>query len=126
MGYQNILLIDDDDDDQEIFIAAVQELANSVVCTAINSAESALEKLESKQVLADLIFLDLNMPLMNGRQFLIKLKENEELEHIPVIVFSTSSNDRNIQETRDLGAVNFITKPSRFSDLKIILKSIIG
>jgi CheY-like chemotaxis protein len=126
MAYQNLLLIDDDDDDQEIFLTAIKELANSIVCIAMSSAESALEKLETKQLLADLIFLDLNMPIMNGKQFLIKFMENDELKHIPVIVFSTSSNDNSIQETKELGAHDFITKPSRFSDLKNILKSIIG
>jgi CheY-like chemotaxis protein len=126
MSYKHILLIDDDDDDQEIFLSAMEELEFSVMCTVLSSAESALSKLETKQTIADLIFLDLNMPIMNGKQFLKEIMKNEELRHIPVIVFSTSSQQETIQETKKLGAHDFITKPTKFSDLKNILKSIIG
>ena len=126
MPYQHILLIDDDEDDQEIFLTAMQEISVRAVCTAVSSAVSALQKLKTKQMLADLIFLDLNMPIMNGKQFLKEIMKSEELRLIPVIVFSTSAQLETIRETKELGAHDFITKPSKFSELKNILRPIIG
>jgi CheY-like chemotaxis protein len=129
MAYRHILLIDDDYDDQEIFLSAVHELTVSadcpVDCIALGDAENALHQLKNGQVPADLIFLDLNMPMMDGRQFLAELKSSESLREIPVIILSTSSNRETIQETRKLGAFDFLTKPTSFTGLKSILKSII-
>jgi CheY-like chemotaxis protein len=125
MLYSHILLIDDDDDDQEIFLTAMKELSNSVACTAVSSAQAALHKLETKEVTADVIFLDLNMPIMNGKQFLAELKKNETLKEIPVIILSTSAHAETIRETKALGAMDFITKPSSFTDLKNILQLIL-
>jgi CheY-like chemotaxis protein len=125
MAYRNILLIDDDIDDQEIFLTAIQDLPLSIDCIAEGSAETALKKLMEKQVSVDLIFLDLNMPVMNGREFLIAIKKNPELSNIPVIILSTSSNAATIKETRQLGALDFITKPDTYSVLKNILHDIV-
>jgi CheY-like chemotaxis protein len=125
MLYSNILLIDDDEDDQEIFVTALKELGSAVVCQAEHSAREALRKLENSQVAADVIFLDLNMPIMNGIQFLKEVKKKESLKDIPVIILTTSSNSETIKETKALGAADFITKPNNFSELKKILQSII-
>jgi CheY-like chemotaxis protein len=125
MSYRNILLIDDDEDDQEIFLTAMKELPPGPVCTALSSAETALKVLISRQMVVDLIFLDLNMPIMNGKEFLKELKKNEGLKQIPVIVFSTSSHYDTIRETKELGAQDFITKPEKFDRLVTILQTLI-
>jgi CheY-like chemotaxis protein len=125
MAYRHILLIDDDEDDQEIFLTAMKRLSNPVPCTAFGDAEAALKKLEDHQLTTDLIFLDLNMPVMSGIDFLKKLKTNDALKAIPVIVFSTSSHPNAIKEARDLGALDFITKPDKFEQLVTILRSLI-
>ena len=119
------MLIDDDEDDQELFLEAIDDLAESVVIKVLDNAKTALQVLESKQLMADLIFLDLNMPIMDGQDFLRAIKKNETLKEIPVIVLSTTSNPVTIKYAKELGAKDFITKPSKFSDLKKILKSII-
>jgi CheY-like chemotaxis protein len=125
MPYHNILLIDDDEDDQEIFLTALGAVSGSIVCTTISSAREALQKLTGKMVTADLIFLDLNMPIMNGQQFLTEIKKNDALKDIPVIVFSTSSHSGMARDAKDLGAHDFITKPDKFNDLVNILRSVI-
>jgi CheY-like chemotaxis protein len=125
MRYKNILLIDDDDDDQEIFLSAVEELSGSVHCIALSGATDALQKLTSKILHPDVIFLDLNMPIMNGQQFLVEIKKNEELKNIPVIIFSTTSHCTTIQHTKKLGAFDFITKPARYDELIKILTAFI-
>jgi PleD family two-component response regulator len=121
MQYSRVLLIDDDEDDQELFLMAMKEIAGSIDCTALSSARTALRQLETRVLTPDLIFLDLNMPVMNGQQFLSEMKKKEELKRIPVIILSTSSNTVAIDEVKALGARLFITKPSEFKELKNIL-----
>ena len=125
MKYQNILIIDDDEDDQEIFLAAVKEVSTTVVSMAFDSGVEALKQLRLHSISPEVIFLDLNMPVMSGQQVLIELKNDPALQNIPVIIFSTSSRPSTIQEMKDLGATDFITKPSGFGDLVNILKSLL-
>ncbi len=122
MAYKDILLIDDDEDDQEIFITAANTLSHNIKCTAIFDAAVALEKLSGKSIIPDVIFLDLNMPVMNGQQFLLEIKKRESLRDIPVIIFSTSSQPKTIDTMKKLGAHDFITKPGLFDELVTILK----
>jgi len=126
MFYRNILLIDDDQDDQEIFLAALRSLSDSVLCSVADKANDALSKLSTKNLTADLIFLDLNMPLMSGQEFLKEIKQDDGLKHIPIVIFSTTSNNRTVQETKNLGAHDFITKPDNFDELRAIIKNYIG
>jgi len=126
MPYKKILLIDDDPDDHEIFLTALEMVSKSVAFIGLNSAHEALQKLMAKIINADIIFLDLNMPLMNGQQFLKEIKKNEELKAIPVIVYSTSSHSTIVNQTKELGADSFITKPDKLDDLKNILQSLIA
>ncbi|KQS26813.1 response regulator [Dyadobacter sp. Leaf189] len=125
MLYQNILLIDDDEDDQEIFLSALENAADSVKCVAFSNAVQAFEKLQKNELDTDIIFLDLNMPLMNGQEFLTQLKKQQDLKDIPVIILSTSSNQNTIQQAKKLGAVDFITKPHSFDDLVQILRRVL-
>jgi len=126
MLHRRILLIDDDHDDQEIFLTALEHITNEVVCTTIDSARDALHQLSTGNISTDLIFLDLNMPIMNGQQFLIEIKKSAALRHIPVIIFSTSSHAQTIRETKELGAKDFVTKPDKFDELKRLLQSLIA
>ena len=124
MKYKNILLIDDDSDDQDIFISALGEVSDSVKCTVISDAVLALDKLRSEAIIPDVIFLDLNMPLMNGQQFLAEIKKDSVLNKIPVIVLSTTSHSAVIRDCRNLGALDFITKPDDYNTLIQILRRI--
>jgi CheY-like chemotaxis protein len=125
MQYSRVLLIDDDEDDQELFLLAMKEIAASVECITLDNARSALTQLENRALIADVIFLDLNMPVMTGQQFLSELNKREALSRIPVIILSTSSNNETIDQARALGAKKFITKPSNFTELKNILHRIL-
>jgi CheY-like chemotaxis protein len=111
-------LVDDDPDDQEIFKLILAELDSHIHCvTALNGAE-ALEYLKIHPTFhPDFIFLDLNMPRMNGKQCLIELRKIHKLRAVPIIIYSTSAEARDIEEMTRLGATRFITKPS---DLTIL------
>lgn len=125
MKFQNLLLIDDDEDDQELFIEAAKEIAPDINITVVPDASIALEKLISKAVTADVIFSDLNMPRMNGQQFLLEIKRRPDLKDIPVIIFSTSSHAHTIQLVKDFGAHDFITKPGLFNELVSTLRRLL-
>lgn len=112
-----LLLVDDDADDREIFITALDLLGKEeIICHTAANGPDALRRLSSGEIQPGLIFLDLNMPMMNGQQVLKKLKGHESLCHIPVIVLSTASDPDIIAETESLGAAHFYSKPARIAD----------
>lgn len=125
MHYSRVLLIDDDEDDQRFILMAIKEIGASVECVTLDDARSALTQLENGAVVADVIFLDLNMPMMTGQQFLSELNKRKSLSQIPVIVLSSCANIETINATMALGATIFITKPGNFKDLKIVLQKIL-
>lgn len=125
MPFQTLLLIDDDEDDQEIFITAAGEVSSGVSCMAFHDAREALDKLSRREIDPDIIFLDLNMPIMDGHQFLAEIKKNPALKNIPIIIFSTSSHPNTIQTVKALGAHDFITKPGLYDELVNILRPIL-
>lgn len=118
----HILLVDDDPDDQEIFESVIKEILPTAKCSGAGNGQHALEKLTDGSPRPHIIFLDLNMPLMNGKQFLVEIKKHPDIEKIPVIVLSTSSDPTNFAETKQLGAKYFITKPDRFSQWEHALR----
>jgi CheY-like chemotaxis protein len=125
MRFQNLLLIDDDEDDQELFMEAAREISADIHITVVPDAAIALDRLINKTVTADVIFSDLNMPRMNGQQFLLEIKRRPELKDIPVIIFSTSSHAHTIQLVKDFGAHEFITKPGLFNELVSTLRRLL-
>ena len=115
-------LIDDDADDQEIFLSVLQELGPSIHCITATNGEEAIRRLTSREVTPDLIFVDINMPLMNGKQFLRECNMLDGIKTIPVIILTTSSDKNSIEETMKLGARDYITKPDRFSGWGTIIR----
>lgn len=125
--YKRLLIIDDDIEDQEIFMEALKEVDASIICYSANTGEDAFKRLETDIViLPDLIFLDLNMPKLNGKQVLKEIKKTRGLSNIPVIMYSTSFAPRDIEEIGQLGAVHHLLKPSRFDDLCKALSQILS
>jgi CheY-like chemotaxis protein len=120
--FNYVMLIDDDEDDREIFLTVIKENAASVVCNVAENGREALDKLTHEFIKPDLIFLDLNMPRMNGKEFLLEIKKFDGLRDIPVIILSTSSDKETIAETRKLGAQHFISKPDKFSSWEALLR----
>ncbi len=119
------LFIDDDMDDQEIFSFALKSLDKRVdVITAENGIE-ALRILQSdKDFVPDFIFLDLNMPKMNGKDTLPELRKLPGIEKVPIFIYTTSSQERDLLTAQKLGATDFITKDSSIERLKTSLKTL--
>lgn len=124
MRYKNILQIDDDYDDCDFFLEALEEVS-SAAYTAIHNPVQALQKLVCKEIHPDLIFLDINMPVMNGMELLIEMNKKEVIKNIPVIIFSTSIPSDIENKLQGLGAVGYYIKPNDFGTMKTILRNIV-
>lgn len=123
---KKILLIDDDSDDRELFFETLASIDPVSVCHPLPDGEEALSKLASNEIeKPDMIFLDINLPVMSGWQILTELKKTESYQQIPVIIYSTSSNPRDREIAKQLGALCFITKPSNHRMLKAILEIVV-
>jgi CheY-like chemotaxis protein len=125
--HKRLFIIDDDVEDQEILMEALDEVDKNIECSTSTSGEDALRQLEKGlTILPDLIFLDMNMPKLNGKQILKELKKSTVTKAIPVIMYSTSFAPRDIEEIGQLGAAHHLVKPSRFDDLCRSLNVILG
>lgn len=119
-----VLNVDDDQEDREFFCDALREIDAAITCLTAGSGMEALTLLESLTSLPDYIFLDINMPMMDGKQLLRTLKKLPAFQSIPVIMYSTSTDTREIRECYRLGAEDFLIKPHSFEKLIHDLNSI--
>lgn len=111
-----ILLIDDNPGDAKLIRLAFMKILTQVSISVVDSAELAFKHLYGERNAApfsapDFVFLDLNLPTMNGLTFLELFKNDAKLRSIPVIVISSSNSEKDIAECYQLQAGGFITKP---------------
>ena len=122
-----ILLVDDDIDDCDLFKDA---LAETGLHTTIDIAHEGVKIMElfntRAEYLPHLIFLDLNMPKVSGTECLREIRRASYLNGIPVIIFSTSCSDIDVEETYSGGANLYIQKPSEYIQLIALLKKVLG
>lgn len=124
--YIHIILADDDEDDRMFFMDAFDELKiNTKVQTFINGVELMNYLNEADSILPNVLFLDLNMPMKNGIECLLEIKENERFNDIAIAIYSTSSSEEHIEETFVNGANIYIKKPNDFNALKKILSDVV-
>jgi CheY-like chemotaxis protein len=115
---KTLFIIDDDEDDQLFLHEAIRDLNIPIACYYANNGELALQQLKMEEIpVPDFIFLDLNMPKLNGKECLIEIKKLPQYAHVPIIIYTTSSNQKDMQEIMELGAHYFLTKPTRISEL---------
>jgi CheY-like chemotaxis protein len=107
-----ILLADDDADDREFFRQAVANSGVEVEFTAVSDGLQLIELLSSikNPILPDVIFLDLNMPGLNGKVCLREIRKQDKFSSMPVIILSTSTRPKDIDETYLGGANRYISK----------------
>ena len=121
-----LLVIDDDLEDKEILEETLHDINPSIQCLMMDTCEDGLNYLQNGlNILPDYIFLDLNMPKMNGKQCLKLLKEDASLKDIPVIIYTTSYQEKDREETMGLGAHYFLTKPTSINQLKKEIRHIL-
>ena len=121
-----ITLADDDEDDRLFFTDAFEELRINTVVNTVNNGKELLDFLNHPEsILPHIIFLDLNMPILNGIDCLIEIKRNDKFKDIAIAIYSTSSSDQDVENTFVLGANIYIKKPSNFNDLKKVLSEVV-
>jgi len=119
------MIIDDDADDKFFFKEATESMFISSVCLEANDGADAVNQLRKVEQLPDIIFLDINMPRIDGRECLKELKRESRLKSIPVIMYSTSFTDRTIAELQALGASDYLTKPTDINKLPAQIHEVI-
>jgi CheY-like chemotaxis protein len=125
MPIRTIWLADDDDDDCIVFNEAVNELTDQTKVTCISNGVDLINRLMTGFSLPDLLFIDINMPLKNGMSCLREIKSAPQLNHLPVVIWSTSGVDDDVTEAFRLGARLFIQKPSSFTKFKEIIQKVL-
>ncbi len=122
----SLLFVDNDPDDFMIFSKAVERTGYTPVCTHAADGRVALELLEGMEQLPRFIFLDINMPGMNGMELLAIMERNARLRDIPVVMYSTSNAPRDIEDARLLGAWYYLIKPATLPELTDALTYILS
>lgn len=117
MNTRRLFLVDDDSDEQWIFNTALNAVDPTIELSGAANGQEAIRQLASASAQPDVIFLDLNMPIMNGLECLRQLKSDPGLSSIPTIMYSTTSDPQTISKSREMGAEDFITKPYNFDEL---------
>lgn len=114
MNSLNILLIEDD----MIEVMKLNRVARSLdlnhTIIEANNGEEALTLLEKKDNLPDIILLDLNMPKINGIEFLKIVKNDDRLKYIPTIILTTSNNQKDLLECYKEGIAGYVLKPLKY------------
>ena len=124
MERYKILLADDDPDDRELFTEAAG-MHDAHVIGVQNGMQLMINLLQT-DALPDVILLDLNMPEKDGKECLREIREHDKLKAIPVVIYSTSSAKKDIDDTQRLGANLYITKPNSFAELKKTIQRLLS
>jgi CheY-like chemotaxis protein len=117
----NILLADDDQADCLLFKLALEALPFTATLSVVHNGEQLMETLSAASKLPDVLFLDLNMPRKNGFASLGEIKRNTGLWGLPIVIFSTCSEEKAVSNVFRDAAYYYIRKPDDFNVLKKVL-----
>ena len=115
-----ILNVDDDPDDREMFCRAIQKIDGEIQCIQVSSGEDAIELLSKNEVTPEYIFMDINMPRINGYECVKEIYEFSNLKHTEIIMFSSTFNPRDQVDFGVLG-LKYLLKSS---SLRALVESI--
>lgn len=123
-NFKQIFLADDDEDDQLFFVNAMEEINPAFDCQIARNGEMALKLLKNAADIPAIIFLDINMPIINGMDCLKALRADARFDPVPIIMLTTSSGEAT--RAHHYGANLFLTKPPSFTELLQMLRRVIG
>ena len=124
-GKRFVLIAEDDEDDRMLYEFALGHFTKCVEFAFVGNGEELIEHLNSHKTLPDVILLDLNMPLMDGRQALKAIRSHPKFKNIPVVCITTSSSPSDLRFCHEHGA-GFFTKPDRMPDFSALVQSQVG
>lgn len=113
-----IFYTDDDQDDLEFFREIVDIIDSKFIVVTQNSATELLHALENPPPTPFIVFLDINMPGINGLEILKKVRDLEKYRELPIVIFSTSNDEMTIEKSRSLGASYYLPKSGVFDKLR--------
>ncbi len=125
-GIMYLLLADDDEDDRALFRETIIEIGANVELSTVKDGFQLMHALSEAEWLPDVIFLDLNMPYKSGKECLNEIRQNAKLKHIPIVIFSTSNSEIDIEETFKKGANLYFKKPIDFNLQKTLVRKILA
>jgi PleD family two-component response regulator len=121
---KTLLLAEDDEDDFILFREAIKDFPGLLKLDWVKNGEELMDMLNHEK--SDLIFLDINMPLKNGFECLTEIRGDDNLKHIPVIIYSTSDDSKLVNWMYNAGANLYLCKPTEFKKLKIRIHTAIA
>jgi CheY-like chemotaxis protein len=117
---RSVLLVEDDKDDQDTFVLALNDIKNVTLFDIVSNGKEALSKLKSSLKLPDVVFMDVQMPLMTGIECMVEMEKDPELRDVPVVILTTSREQK--ERALKLGAKAFINKTSNDAKLRADLR----
>jgi CheY-like chemotaxis protein len=123
MNKPYIVIADDDPDDRDLFADAAADTGARV--KSVSNGAELMAALAGGEM-PNMVFLDLNMPEKSGKECLSEIRADARFESLPVIIYSTSSSRRDIDDTLALGASLYWVKPNSFGRLKSVLRELVG
>lgn len=120
-----ILYAEDDVDDYGFFEETLARVYPVAKCINARNGREVLDILDASTILPDLIFLDINMPTMDGKSCLKSIKTDPRLKSIPVIIYTTSSNERDKEQCLQLGAEKYLIKPYGLAEAEPLIFAVL-
>ncbi|WP_447635341.1 response regulator [Flavobacterium microcysteis] len=122
-----IALLDDDHEEHLLFKEVADDFSEIKSVLSFAKGKEMLDYLggNDKNVVPDILFLDLNMPILSGLDCLIEIRKKEEYKNLPIIIYSTSSSEKDKEATYKNGANLYVNKPIEFSDMKKIFMEVL-
>ncbi|NRT14867.1 CheY-like chemotaxis protein [Flavobacterium sp. 28A] len=125
-----IFYADDDEDDLMFFNDAVEQISQAIN-TPINldtfkNGINLIENIKKNDVKNSMLLLDINMPFKSGFDLLEEIRQDPELNHFPIVMYSTSSEEYIINKCQNLGANHYVIKPADFTDLVALITSFVN
>ena len=123
----NFLLADDVEDDRSFFNDAIKELKMNNNLTTFKDGEELMDYMNNPDsVIPHILFLDLNMPCKTGHDCLKEIRANPKFKDLSIAIYSTSSSEKDIEDTFIGGANVYIKKPNDFNKLKKVIQDVVN
>jgi len=125
MYYKSVLLIDDDIDDRDLFCITIKDISPEIDCKQFANGLDGISYLSSSTELPEVIFIDINMHLIDGLSFLKDIKENEKSRDIPIYIYSTPLMVKEMEESLKQYVSGYLFKTANFKEFARSLREII-
>ena len=121
-----IFVAEDDPDDQFLLTTVFEEIGVDIELRFFEHGGKLLAAMASESVMPNLILLDLNLPQVDGKESLSSLKQNSKWRNVPVVVYTTSKSESDVNEVYAMGANSYIVKPARYDELIETMRTLVN